>query len=253
MYLQIEITVSTVAWFVSTSCIAQYLDLVLLCVFIWCHSQCTTLLGSNRLSIMWNRQPRNFSVLSDPTDESTLPLHSSLCMPFSCCFVSTQKQDILCSCSHVVLSCLNLVAGSMSQCFIRMDGLCCSCCACLQLPDASYNPQQHISFLVVKMLPVKIPEPWIFSRWGCSSIYIDHLFNQDEITDFFLPMFSFKDFRRNRKLCCSIYCVTFLLGRFSGTSLVTHDKPCFLSYCMLTVFPPVWHNCPMLHCYHSQC
>lgn len=179
-------------------CIAQYLDLVLLCVFIWCHSQCTTLLGSNRLSIMWNRQPQNLSVFSDPTDESTLPLHSYLCChsishftiyAIFMLFCEYTKQDILCSCSQVVLSCLNFVAGSMTHCFIMMDGLCCPCCACLQLLDASYNPQQHISFLMVKMLPVKmlpvkIPELWIFSRWGCSSIYIDQLHNQDEITDF---------------------------------------------------------------------
>lgn len=171
--------------------------LVLLCVFIWCHSQCTTLLGSNRLSIMWNRQPQNLSAFSDPTDESTLPLHSCLCChsishfttyAIFMLFCEYTKQDILCSCSHVMLSCLNLVAGSMTQCFIRMDGICFPCCACLQLPDASYNPQQHdISFLMVKMLPVKIPELWIFSRWGCFCIYTDHLCNQDEIHKLFHP------------------------------------------------------------------
>lgn len=210
---------------------------------------------------MWNRQPQNPSVFSNPTDESTLPLHSCLCYhsishftiyAIFMLFCEYTKQDILCSCSHAVLSCLNLVAGSMTQCFIRMDGLCCPCCACLQLLDASYNPQQHISFLMVKMLPVKIPELWIFSAWECSSSYMDHLHNQDEIADFFIWMFLFKYFQTNRKDFHSIYCMTFILGEFSGISLLTHDNPCILSYCMLTVFPPAWHTCPMLHCCHAQ-
>lgn len=68
--------------------------------------------------------------------------------------------------------------------------------------------------------------------------------------NFFIQMFLFKDFQRNRKLCHSIYCMTFILGKFSGTSLVVDDKLCFLSYCMLTLFQPVWHTCPMLcSCY----